>query len=280
MFQEIPVNEKKVFAFKAVGRLTHDDYQSFLPKLEQLLADEGRISILLELENFHGWDMEAAMDDYRFGMAHQESFERIAIIGDKRWEKWMAFLTKPFVEAKVRFFEHEDIGKAWDWLREPYLTKQEESALPEWKHILVPTDFSPNADRALRRALQIAQRHNAKLTLLHAVEDLILYDEFYDPIVPSDLEFEETMLNAAGERMGALVKKLDIPSPHIEILLGSPKATILNYIEAQQVDLVVMGSHGRRGLGRLLGSTTNGVLNSARCEVLSVPLTDLEKDSS
>lgn len=167
----------------------------------------------------------------------------------------------------------------WDWLREPY-QKKTELSLPEWKHILVPTDFSPHAGKAVKRAMQIAERHKARLTLLHAVEDLILYDEFYDPIVPSDLEFDETLLNAAGARMTRLAKELNIPSPHIEVLLGSPKATILHYIEAQQVDLVVMGSHGRHGLGRLLGSTINGVLNAARCEGLSVPLNDSAKAGS
>lgn len=279
MFQEIPVNEPKVFAFKAVGRLTHDDYQSFLPKLEDLLEKEGRISVLLELENFHGWDMEAAMDDYRFGMKHQDSFERIAIVGDKRWEKWIAVLSKPFVDADVRFFAADEMDQAWDWVREPYQTPSQ-GALPEWRHILVAVDFSPHSELAVKRAMQIAERHGARLTLLHAVEDLILYDEFYDPIVPSDLEFDETLLNAAAKRMSDLVGRLGVPSPNVEVLLGSPKPTILHYVEAQQVDLVVMGSHGRRGIRRLLGSTTNGILNSARCEVLSVPLNQAGSQTS
>lgn len=270
MFQEIPVNEPQVFAFKAVGRLTHDDYQTFLPRLEKILQQDGRISILLELENFHGWELQAAMDDYRFGMDHQDSFERIAIIGDKRWEEWLALLARPFVKADIRFFVPEQIGEAWDWLREPYLDG-EETMLREWRHILIPVDFSPCSELAVRRAMQITE-HHVQLTLLHVVEDLILYDEFYDPIVPTDLAFDESLLNAAGRRMSQLIETLKVPSPHVEVLLGSPKTTILQYVEAQHIDLVVMGSHGRRGFSRLIGSTTNSVINAARCEVLSVPL--------
>ncbi len=273
MFQEIPVNEPKVFAFKAAGRLTHDDYQEFLPKLEEIIKREGRISVLLELENFHGWELRAALDDYHFGMAHQKDFERIAIVGEKRWEQWMTLLSKPFVDAKIRFFPPEQIGEAWDWVRNKDAEEGKTNpALPDWTHVLVPIDFSPHSEQAVRRAMRITAQNGARLTLLHAVEDLILYDEFYDPIIPNDLEIDATLLNAAGERMSRLVAELNVPKPHVEVLLGSPKATILNYAEAQQVDLIVMGSHGRRGLRRLLGSTTNGVLNAARCEVLSVPL--------
>ncbi len=273
MFQEIPVNEPRIFAFKAVGRLTHDDYQEFLPKLEKILEQEAPLSMLLELENFHGWELRAALDDYHFGMEHQKDFRRIAIVGEGHLAKWMTLLARPFVAAEVRFFEPDQVSEAWDWLREADDT-DEGPSITDWRHILVPVDFSLAAEQAVRRAVRIADRLEAKITLLHVVEDLILYDEFYDPIVPSDLALDESLLDAASERMSQLVERLEVPSPHVEVLLGSPKTTILQYIEAQEIDLVVMGAHGRRGLRRLLGSTTNGIVNSARCEVLSVPLYD------
>ncbi|RTZ74820.1 MAG: hypothetical protein DSZ00_03275 [Gammaproteobacteria bacterium] len=273
MFKPIPVNVKGVVAFKAVGKLTHDDYQRFLPTLETIIREEGPVSLLLELENFHGWDLEAAKDDYEFATTHLESFRRIAIIGDKGWERWLALMAKPFVDTEVRFFTPDQLSEAWDWVREPFVEEEKEKAFPQpWQRILAPVDFSSHAERSVKRAAALAEANNASLTLLHVVEDFVLYDDFYDPVMPMTMAYEDSLLEAASKRLADWVNTLDLGNPDVEVLLGSPSGTILSYAEAQEVDLIVMGSHGRRGLSRLLGSTTNSVINRARCEVLSVPL--------
>ncbi len=273
MIQPIPVWEDNIFAFRVTGKLTHDDYQRFLPTLEELIEENGKISLLIELENFHGWELEAALDDYRFGKQHEQDFERIAIVGDKDWMRWLVKLAQPFVDGDVRFFEHDQIQEAWDWLR-----KREEQAeqppgdhLPEWKRILVPTDFSPHSEIAIRRAAQLARQNDAHLILLHAVELFAVYDDFYDPVVPMTLEMEEELIDAARNRLARLAKELDLEEAEQQVIVGTPKAVILNTIQAQHIDLVVLGSHGRKGLSRLLGSTTSAVAHAARCELLSVP---------
>lgn len=273
MFKPIPVNVKGVVAFKAVGKLTHEDYQKFLPTLESVLEEEGSVSLLLELENFHGWDVEAARDDYEFARTHLESFRRIAIVGDKGWERWLAAMTRPFVDTEVRFFTHDQLAEAWDWVREPFIEEEKEKTFPRpWRHILAPVDFSAHAERSVKRAAALARENNARLTLLHVVENIVLYDDFYDPVMPLTIEYEDSMVEAAAQRLSDWTRELEIGSPQLEVLLGSASSTILSYAEAQDVDLIVMGSHGRKGLGRLLGSTTHSVLNRARCEILSVPL--------
>ena len=82
MFQELPVHQDNLFAFRVTGRLAHSDYQAFLPRIEELIARYGRISLFIELEGFRGWDLEAAKDDFRFGLQHRGDFERIAMVGD------------------------------------------------------------------------------------------------------------------------------------------------------------------------------------------------------
>ncbi len=274
MFKPIPVNLKGVVAFKAVGKLTHDDYQKLLPTLEKIIAEEGRVSLLLELENFHGWNMEAARDDYQFASHHRHSFERIAIVGDRRWEKWLTRLASPFIDGQVRYFTHDQLPQAWDWVREPssQAARQTETVQP-WRNILVPVDFSSHSERAVQRAAMLARESNATLTLLHVVEDFLLYDDFYNPVMPVQIGYEETLMDAASERLTQWAKEMKLDSAQIEVLPGSASNSILTYAEAQEVDLIVMGSHGRKGIAKLLGSTTNSVLNHARCEVLSVPLT-------
>ena len=272
MFKPIPVDVPGVVAFKAVGKLTHDDYQQFLPTLEKIIEEEGEISLLLELESFHGWDLEAAMDDYKFAREYLDKIRRIAIVGDKRWERWLVLMAKPFVDVEVRYFTHDQLEEAWDWVRQVQNEHTDGNPPKPWRRILVPVDFSSHAERAVRRAAQLAQANDAQLTLLHVVEDTVLYDDFYDPIIPIDLEYETNLVEKATERLTRWVEELEIGSPEIQVVLGTPTHTILSTAEARNADLIVMGTHGRKGIARLLGSTTRAVITRARCEVLSVPL--------
>lgn len=118
MFEVIPVNDERVFAFRATGKLTHADYQAFLPQLEALIERHGRISVLLELDGFHGWEWQAMQDDFQFGIGHRDAFERIALVGDSTWQHAMALLAKPFVDGEVRYFERSESAAAWDWLQQ------------------------------------------------------------------------------------------------------------------------------------------------------------------
>ena len=106
MIEQLPVQEGDTVAFRLSGKLSHADYQAFLPQLESLIEERGRLSVLLELDDFHGWDLEAAWDDFRFGMAHQGDFERIAIVGQGGLEHWMALMAKPFVGEPVPFGDY------------------------------------------------------------------------------------------------------------------------------------------------------------------------------
>lgn len=287
MFQEIPVNDKHIIAFKAIGKLTHDDYQTFLPGLESKIEKAGDVSMLLQLEDFHGWELAAAKDDYAFGKKYAQSFKRMAIVGERHWGRWLVIFARPFSEAEVRYFDRDQMSEAWAWLRESFAKPQPAVApeLPVWRHVLMPTDFSPHAEYALQRAVDIARRYGARLTLLHAVEDTVVYDGLYDPLVGGfgypvvDTELTQLHMDSAHKRLEELAASLSLPEVQLEVALGSPKDAILSYAEAQQVDVVVMGSHGRRGLARLLGSTTHAVLNNATCDALSVPLPGAGKRS-
>jgi len=280
MFQEIPVNDEHIIAFKASGKLTHDDYQSFLPRLEAEIEKAGCVSLLLELEDFHGWDLAAVKDDYEFGKKYAHSFKRMAVVGERHWGRWLVILARPFSDAEVRFFDRDQQSEALAWLREPFVEPQP-AAVPEltlWQHVLMATDFSPHAAYALQRAVDIARRHGARLTLLHAVEDAVDYGGIYDPLAGGvgyplvDTELTQIQMDGAQKRLEELAAGLDLPDVKTEVALGWPKDAILSYAESHQVDLLVMGSHGRKGLARLLGSTTHAVLNNASCEALSVPL--------
>jgi len=276
MFQEIPVHQDNIFAFRATGRLSHADYQAFLPRIEELIARHGRISLFLELEGFRGWELEAAKDDFRFGVQHRDAFERIALVGDSGWERWMTLMARPFMKGEIRFFARDRAQDAWDWLREVSQAAQAGPSEPDpYRHILLATDFSPHAERAAYRALELGGRYKARLTFLHAVEEPVMYDQFYDPITPDRLGEDAALFDAAVERLRKFLENLGAPADcRQQVLAGSPKSVILGYAEAQQVDLIVAGRHGRGGLQQLMGSTANALVHRARCEVLTVPLAD------
>jgi universal stress protein A len=273
MIEQLPVQEGSTVAFRLSGKLSHADYQAFLPRLESLIEEEGRLSVLLELDDFHGWDLEAAWDDFRFGMEHQTDFARIAMVGQGLLQRWMAIMAKPFVNGEVRFFERDDLGAAWDWLREPDRQAEANNAeLAPYKRILVGMDFSAHAARAVHRALALGEQPGTVITLVHAVESSGLYDEFYDPLVPLRPDLDLELSATAQQKLDAMIQHLGSDKLQAAVMVGSPKAVILSQAEAMRADVIVLGQHGRRGISRLLGSTASAVIAGARCDVLAVRL--------
>ncbi len=118
MIEILQTGSPKIVGFKLTGKLHDDDYKSFVPAVEKILAAEGKVRLFALFEDFHGWDLHAAWDDLKFGLKHYGDLDRIAMVGDQRWEKWMAQVCKPFTKATVRHFNASQVDDAWAWLRE------------------------------------------------------------------------------------------------------------------------------------------------------------------
>ena len=118
MIETIETGSPKVVGLKLSGKLHDDDYRRFVPTIESILTAEGKVRLFVQFEEFQGWDMHAAWDDFKFGLSHYSDFERIAMVGIRRWEKWMASVCKPFTKAKVKYFDRPEIDAAWAWLQE------------------------------------------------------------------------------------------------------------------------------------------------------------------
>ena len=118
MIETLETGSRKVAGFRLSGKLHDEDYRQFVPTIETLLNAEGKVRLFVQLEDFHGWDLHAGWDDFKFAMKHYSDFDRIAMVGDRRWEKWMVQVCRPFTKAKVRYFDASQIYDAWAWLRE------------------------------------------------------------------------------------------------------------------------------------------------------------------
>jgi len=284
MLQFLPVLDSNTIAIRATGKLTHEDYQAFLPKLEEQIKQSGKVSILIELDNFKGWELKAAKDDVEFVFKHAEDIERVAIVGDKAWERWMAAMVKPFILfADVKYFNREDLQAAWDWLREPERLRQSAENIQAYQRIVAPVDFSLASKHAAKRAIELAKLYDARLTMLHVVQEIIPYpiylgDDFSGYIYDPELLLQQNneLVTQAKQLMDEFIADLETDFEiQAEVVTGDIERTMLSFLEADNTDLAVFGGKKKSGISKLLGSTPQYIQNHARCETLIVPLYDL-----
>jgi hypothetical protein len=118
MIELIPQPSEKVLAFKMSGKLHDEDYKHFVPLVDAAVAKQGKVRILAQFHDFHGWDLHALWDDIKFSTTHCHKIERIAMVGDKAWEKWMAGVCKPFTLARIKYFDVAEMDAAQKWIAE------------------------------------------------------------------------------------------------------------------------------------------------------------------
>lgn len=143
-----------------------------------------------------------------------------------------------------------------------------------YKHILVATDFTEHCEDVVKKAKDMAEKYQAKLSVIHVVDNLPITDAAYGPIIPFEIDMTKDLMEAAKKHLAEQIEKLALTVEHQFLELGSPKLEIIRVADDNEVDLIVLGSHGRHGLALLLGSTANGVLHHATCDVLAVRLQD------
>ena len=139
--------------------------------------------------------------------------------------------------------------------------------------ILVPLDFSAPSDAALECARTVARRFGATLRLLHVADDpyRVLYSS--DVLVP---EVERLRAEIVREATGWLRDRVTEPDvtelgATVETIIGTPAGSIVEYADGNDIDLIVMGTHGRSGMSHVLvGSVTERVVRTASCPVLTV----------
>ena len=98
-------------------RLTKADYRALSPKVEELIRRFGKIRVVFEMRDFHGWDASALWEDIKFDIKHFSDIDLLALVGDQDWEKGMSIFCKPFTGARIRYFDLSEIYKAYDWIR-------------------------------------------------------------------------------------------------------------------------------------------------------------------
>jgi len=140
------------------------------------------------------------------------------------------------------------------------------------KTILFPTDFSETSQEAARYAISFAREFKAKVFVLHVVNEKI-FTESSMPRVVSVEEMEREMTEEARKRLKTLVPAEEAEGLDWETVIrqGEPFIEIIRFAKDQDVDLIVIGTHGRSGFEHIIfGSTAEKVVRKAPCPVLSV----------
>lgn len=114
-----PEGASNLIEVTVTGKLDRDDYKHFVPEVERAIRNRGKLRLLCHLKDFHGWTAGALWEDLKFDVKHFSDFERVAFVGDKRWEQGMAAFCKPFTSATIRYFDEADAAKAREWIQEP-----------------------------------------------------------------------------------------------------------------------------------------------------------------
>ncbi len=144
-----------------------------------------------------------------------------------------------------------------------------------YQRIVIAVDFSPACKQVLTRGIELATQNQAAVFLVHVVEFLPPIDFGYEPIiVPDWYSNEEEIVKQAEESLAQLANEHSINTDHTIVLTGIPKTEITQHARDKQADLIVIGSHGRHGIQRILGSTAYPVLHNAECDVLAVRIVD------
>jgi nucleotide-binding universal stress UspA family protein len=141
------------------------------------------------------------------------------------------------------------------------------------RRILVPTDFSKHSHNALSYAAAFAEKFGAELYLLHVVQDLALFIPEAVSVAPPVTPPIEQMTAAVKEALQRVVREEDLGrfKVHCDVREGTPFYEIIQYAKENDLDLIIMGTHGHTGLAHvLLGSVTEKVVRKAPCPVLTV----------
>lgn len=112
------INDNFYVGIKAIGKLTHEDYEFMTPVLEDALKEvkDPKIKVIFDGSEFEGWEARAAWDDFKLGLKHDKDFYKIAFVGNKPWEKIAAKVGSWFIKGEIKYFE--DYDEAVDWIEE------------------------------------------------------------------------------------------------------------------------------------------------------------------
>ena len=116
MIEQLEQSSGNIIGFKISGTVTKDDYAALVPAVESLVDEVGDINMLFDLSEFHWEKVSAWSADMKFGSDYRKKINKMAIVGDKKWQKWLTSIVDPFFAREAEYFHTDDSQAAWAWL--------------------------------------------------------------------------------------------------------------------------------------------------------------------
>lgn len=115
------IDNEFFLSLKAIGKLTHHDYEIITPMIDSALAavKQPKVKVLIDGTELEGWELSAAWDDFKLGLKHGSEFDKVAIYGNKNWQEITAKIGSWFISGDVKYFEC--YADAINWLNEKRL---------------------------------------------------------------------------------------------------------------------------------------------------------------
>ena len=137
-----------------------------------------------------------------------------------------------------------------------------------YSNILAAVDLGPTTSFILEKALDLANDAKVGISVIHVLEPLAIT---YGGDIPMDFStIQDEIWEQTKEQLDEICEKLEISRQHRYLIIGRPESEILSKAKELGCDLIVLGSHAKWGIALLMGSTTDGVMHSAHCDVLAV----------
>jgi universal stress protein A len=146
--------------------------------------------------------------------------------------------------------------------------------MSDYQHVLLAVDYTKHSVYVAEKARVLANKYQAKLSVIHVLDNIPMPDTNYGTVIALDQIAPDELLEAEKIKFMELGDQLAIDVVNRWMVWGIPTQEIINIADQEQVDLIIVGSHGRHGLALLLGSTANSVLHHAKCDVMAVRLVE------
>lgn len=117
-FRVTEIADGKIIEVELTGKLSKEAYEQFVPLTEQRIQQYGKVRMLVVLNDFHGWDAGALWEDIKLDVKHFNDIERLALVGESKWEKGMATFCRPFTTAKIEYFDLAQLDDARRWIQQ------------------------------------------------------------------------------------------------------------------------------------------------------------------
>jgi hypothetical protein len=116
MVNKIETTKDNLIAVRLTGSLTKQDYDQLIPVLESKIKQFGKVDLYWEMEAIDGWNLGGLWEEIKFDVTHVNSFRKVAIVGDRKWEEWIARMIRPFTTAQINYYDVRQKDEAMAWV--------------------------------------------------------------------------------------------------------------------------------------------------------------------